>query len=294
MYTLLIFVNSTSLKARSYLALIKLRLSLLVVFSGCIGYVYEKQQVNLLVLLGFALGSLLITGAANTINQILEQEYDALMKRTAKRPLPSGELGIWDAFSFALGQVALGVGLLLVSAGMLATLISIVSLVLYSFVYTPLKRISPLSVVVGAIPGALPPMIGCVAGAGDWTLGAWVFFAVQFFWQFPHFWAIAWLGHEDYQYAGFKMLPCEGGKNIANARWIFISALLMLPVGLLPYLAGISGLLSAVVSLVLVAIFIKPTYELLKKLNNRAALRVMFASFVYLPVMQIIMLIDKI
>jgi protoheme IX farnesyltransferase len=294
MQTLLLFVNTKTLKARSYLVLLKLRLSLLVAFSGCIGFIYEAQQIDFAVLLGFAFGSLFITGAANTINQILEQEYDALMKRTANRPLPAGELGVSEAFAFALAQVVFGVLLMLIFVGVLPALISLVSLVLYSFVYTPLKRISPLSVLVGAVPGALPPLIGCVAGAGDWTLSGWVFFAVQFFWQFPHFWAIAWLGSDDYKHAGFKMLPDVSGKVYSNSVWIFGSTLLMLPVGLLPYFMGVSGLFTAFASLLLGLFFLKPSYDLLMSQDNRSALKLMFASFLYLPIMQLIMLFDKV
>ncbi len=294
MQTLFVLVNSSSTKAKSYLVLLKLRLSLLVVFSGCVGFLYAAPHTDLITLLAFAAGSLLVTGAANTINQILEQEYDALMKRTATRPLPSGELGISEAFGFALAQTVMGSLLLLIFVGVLPTAISLFSLVLYAFVYTPLKRISPLSVLVGAVPGALPPMIGCIAAAGEISAAAWVFFAVQFFWQFPHFWAIAWLGHEDYSRAGFKMLPDARGQVEQNARWVMASAILMLPVGLLPFVFGVSGWVSVGVSLVVGLFFVRPALELVRTLSNRAALKVMFASFLYLPVLQLAMLFDKV
>jgi protoheme IX farnesyltransferase len=238
------------------------------------------------------IGSFLITGAANTINQIKEKEYDKLMKRTAGRPLPTGALSNQEATIYTLLLALIGTALLVVYVNVLTAALSLLSLVLYAYVYTPLKRITAFCVFVGAFPGALPPLIGWAAATNSVTIEALVIFGIQFIWQFPHFWAIAWIAHEDYTNAGFKMLP--GEKNINTAFQIMIYTLFLIPLGLLPSQFGITGFASAIVTTCMGVLFLAQTFYLMKTGTNRAALFMMFGSFIYLPVVQIALLMDRI
>ena len=185
---------SVGQKIKAYNELLKPRLSFLVAFSSGIGYVLATQG-NILSgeFFVFLIGGFLISGASVTINQVIEKRYDAIMSRTKNRPIPSGRIVSNDALVFAIVVGIIGFSLLAISSNLLATIISLVSLLLYSFVYTPLKRVGPIAVFVGAIPGALPPLIGWVAVTGALSYEAWIIFGIQFAWQFPHFWAIAWL-----------------------------------------------------------------------------------------------------
>lgn len=192
---------------------------------------------------------MLVTGSANAINQVVEKDTDAQMQRTASRPVASGRMSVTEASAFATGAGIAGILLMWYWFNWESALLSAGSLFLYAFVYTPLKKVNSISVFVGAIPGALPCLIGWVAGfANDGTenkwLGGWVLFAIQFFWQFPHFWAIAWIAHKDYEKAGFKMLPSEKGQTRYSAMQAVIYSLLMIPAGLLPWYFDISGQIS--------------------------------------------------
>jgi heme o synthase len=176
----------------------------------------------------------------------------------------------------------------------LTAVITFLSLLLYGFVYTPMKQKSPAAVFVGAFPGALPPLIGWVAATGLITTEAMVLFGIQFIWQFPHFWAIAWVLHDDYQKAGFKLLPSNGGRNINTAFQIMIYTLVLIPLGLLPTQLGLTGFNAAVVATLCGTLFLMQTFYLMKECTNKAALRIMFGSFLYLPIVQIAFLLDKI
>lgn len=283
---------STS-KAKFYLQLVKIRLTSLVVFSGCFGYLMAVGVDGFRwdALLGLAFGSFLVTGAANTFNQVIEQEHDKLMRRTADRPLPTSALLADEAVIFGFILMLLGSTILLAFTNAPAAFLSIVSLAAYAFVYTPLKRISPISVFVGAFPGAMPPLIGWVAGAGGLSSLGWALFAIQFVWQFPHFWAIAWLGADDYKAAGFKMLPFASGKSKETALLTFLITLLIVPVGLLPWLLGFTGLAATLVVTLAGVWFCMMSYRLLNQLNNASAKKLMFASFIYLPIVQIAFLV---
>jgi protoheme IX farnesyltransferase len=266
-------------KTRAYWQLLKFRLSLTVAFSGALGYWLGAaaptwQQASLLLL-----GSLLVTGAANIINQVLEKDLDKLMRRTAARPLPTGALSPAEAGAFGALLAGAGLSLLTYCFNPLTAALSLLSLVLYGFVYTPLKRVSPVCVAVGAIPGGLPPLIGWVAATGYLGAAAWVLFGIQFMWQFPHFWAIAWVGDEDYQRAGFKMLPSPGTRDVRLALLILGYTLLLMPLSLLPWVLGISGHLSAGIALVCGGLFTARTVQLLRAQDRQAALNIMFASY---------------
>jgi protoheme IX farnesyltransferase len=287
--------TSLSFKARQYFALLKFRLSAFVVFSGAFGFMLAKPLAisqDYFTLAMLCIGSFLITGAANTINQIKEKEYDKLMKRTAGRPLPTGALSNQEATIYTLLLALVGTVLLVVYVNVLTAALSLLSLVLYAYIYTPLKRTTAFCVFVGAFPGALPPLIGWAAATNSITIEALVIFGIQFIWQFPHFWAIAWIAHEDYTNAGFKMLP--GDKNINTAFQIMIYTLFLIPLGLLPSQFGITGFASAVVTTCMGVLFLAQTFYLMKTGTNRAALFMMFGSFIYLPVVQIALLMDRI
>ena len=172
--------------------------------------------------------------------------------------------------------------------------LSFVSMVLYSFVYTPLKRVGPIAVFVGAIPGALPPLLGWIAATGTISHEAMIIFSIQFVWQFPHFWAIAWVADDDYKKAGFKLLPSGGGRDLNTAIQIMVYTMFLIPLGLLPARFGLTGLNSAIVATVCGAAFFSQTFSLMKTGNRKSALRIMFGSFLYLPIVQIAYLLDKI
>ncbi len=282
-------------KGKLYFELIKFRLSFLVAFSCAFGYMLGVQgAINWLHLLMLSLGGLLVSGASITINQILERDYDRLMKRTMNRPLPTHRLQVNEAIVFAFIIGSLGIILLLQFSNMLTTLLAIVSMILYSFVYTPLKRVGPIAVFVGAFPGALPPLLGWVAATGTINYEALLIFGIQFIWQFPHFWAIAWVADEDYKKAGFKLLPSGGKKDLGTAIQIMIYTLFLIPLGLLPAIFGLTGIKSAVIVTICGVLFLSQTFSLMKDCSRKSALKIMFGSFIYLPLVQIAYLLDKV
>lgn len=275
--------------------LFKLRLSLLVSFSSVFGYllaidgpVYWVQMVML------AVGGFLVAAAAGTVNQVLERDYDRLMKRTMNRPLPTGRVSVQEAIFIAAISLLIGLSLLNIYTNTLTTALSALSFLLYAFVYTPLKRIGPIAVIVGAIPGALPPLLGWTAATGVISPEALIIFGIQFVWQFPHFWAIAWVADDDYKKAGFNLLPMGGQKDLKTAIQIMSYTLFLLPLGLLPTKLGITGINAALVATICGVLFLFQTFTLMRDCNQKAALRLMFGSFIYLPVVQIAFLLDKV
>ncbi len=282
--------------AKAYWELMKFRLSFFVVFSGAVGYTLARPVFQFdPVLLWFTIGSFLITGSANTINQLLEEEYDKLMKRTMSRPLPSGRLTSVQAGIFAIVTFLVGSFILMFKVNMLSCMLSSASLFLYAFVYTPLKRVGPIAVFVGAIPGALPPLIGWVAATENINIHAITLFSIQFIWQFPHFWAIAWVLDEDYKRAGFRLLPSGGGKDMNTAFQIMIYVLFLIPLGLLPVKFGLTGINSGIVATFAGVMFLIQTFSLMKDCSNdKAAKKIMFGSFLYLLVIQVVYMVDKI
>jgi protoheme IX farnesyltransferase len=282
-------------KFRAYVELLKLRLSFLVSFSGGIGYALAADgPINWPHLALFSLAGFLVTGASNIINQIIEIDLDKLMKRTVNRPLPSGRLSVKEALLFCLFIGFTGFYILFFHVNLLAGLLTFLSLILYGFVYTPLKRVGPIAVFVGAFPGALPPLIGWVASAGTIGTEAFTLFAIQFIWQFPHFWAIAWVLDDDYKNAGFKLLPSGGGRDMNTAFQIMIYTLFLIPLGVLPAKFGVTGINAAVIAVVCGVLFLMQTFYLMKECSQKAALQMMFGSFIYLPVVQIAFLLDKV
>lgn len=282
-------------KLQDYKLLIKFNLSFMVVFSAVVSYLlapkvtaYDWGSIVL-----FFVGGMLVTGSANAINQVVEKDTDALMKRTAKRPIASGRMSVTEGWTFAVITGIAGV-LMLWHFNFLTAALSAFSLFLYAFIYTPLKKVNSISVLVGAVPGALPCLIGWAAGNDDLSAGGWALFAVQFFWQFPHFWAIAWIAHKDYSAAGFKMLPSVDGPTKYSAIQAVIYSLLLLPVGVIPYMLGMSGIISLAIVLVANCFMVWQCVRLYKEMTIQAARRVMFSSYIYLPIVLLALLIDKI
>jgi heme o synthase len=286
---------STIEKCKAYIELLKVRLSSLVAFSSGFGYLLgNKGEINWLNFAALVFGGFLISGASVIVNQVSEIEFDGLMKRTAGRPLPTGRLSVAEANGFAILTGSIGIGLLIWQTNLLTVVLAIISMILYSYVYTPLKRVGPIAVFVGAIPGALPPLLGWTAATGMITYEALIIFGIQFIWQFPHFWAIAWVADEDYKRAGFKLLPAAGKQDLNTAINIMTYTLFLLPLGLLPTYFGFTGITSGVVATVCGSLFLSQTFILMKDYSRRSALKIMFGSFIYLPIVQIAFLIDKV
>jgi heme o synthase len=288
-------------KAKDYFQLIKFSLSFMVVFSTVVCFLIAPNENNftrpklILVLLLFVAG-LLITGSANGINQVLEKDTDAVMKRTAGRPVASGRMSVLEATVFALTAGLLGVFLMWYFFNFQSAIISLASLFLYGFIYTPLKKVSSIAVLVGALPGALPCLIGWVAAFGDsevsWA-GGWILFAIQFLWQFPHFWAIAWVAHEDYTKAGFKLLPSDKGPTKFTAMQTIMYSVMMIPVGMLPYFFDISGKISLWIVLGCNLWMVYVSLVLYRKMDVSSARKVMFSSYFYLMIVFLSLYADR-
>ena len=257
-----------------------------------------------ILLLTFA--GLCITGSANAINQSVEKDTDAQMKRTSDRPVAAGRLSQKQAYIFAIVTGLLGVGLMLYF-NLAAALLSAFSLFLYAFIYTPLKKINSIAVLVGAFPGAIPCLIGWVAATNEFSpfssfvvdghtfsnAGGWALLLIQFLWQFPHFWAIAWVSHTDYSKVGFKLLPAKEGPTRFTALQSIMYAVLMIPVGFLPNYLGITGTWSMWVVLVANIFIVVQCVRLYQNMGVPAARRVMFSSYIYLPIVYLALLADK-
>ncbi|MCJ0741251.1 heme o synthase [Pedobacter montanisoli] len=287
--------------------LVKFRLTFLVVFSASVTFLIgSKIQVDRNVIdsinwynwLILIIGGFLVTGAANSFNEVIEKDLDKLMMRTKDRPMPAGRMTTGQGLVIGLVMGITGT-FLLGKLNLETGLISVFSILLYAFAYTPLKRKSPIAVFVGAIPGALPPLIGYLAAIGHSPVGyvpkdyqiALVLFLVQFVWQFPHFWSIAWVVDDDYKLAGFRLLPTKE-RDKASATITFISTLILIPVSLLPTILGFGGYIIAGVSLVLGLIFAWYAYQLMQKQDLASARKVMFCSFFYIPLVQLVLLFD--
>jgi len=277
--------------------LIKFRLTFLVVFSASISFLIGNKAdvktggaINWQHWAMLIVGGFLVTAAANCFNEIIEKDYDRLMKRTADRPIPAGRMNTGQALVLGL-LMAIGGTYLLGSLNLATGLLSVFSILLYAFAYTPLKRKSPIAVFVGAIAGALPPFIGYVAGYGKVDEVALILFGIQFVWQFPHFWAIAWVLDDDYKLAGFRLLP-SGKRDLTSAIVTLVCTVILVPVSLLPTIYHVGGYYVGGVSLICSLIFLYLAFMLLLNRDIKSAQRLMFGSFIYLPVVQIMFLFD--
>ena len=278
-------------------ALFKVRLGFFVVMSAILGWFMAVETLDLKSFLLLTIGGYLLTGASNGLNQVIEKRVDGLMERTAERPLPAGRMEPWQAILYSVLAGVIGLGCLF-TLNPLSGWLGVAALVSYAFIYTPLKSRSTLSVFVGAFPGALPPMIGYVAATGDFGIEPGTLFAVQFMWQFPHFWAIAWLAHDDYQKAGYHMLPFRAGRTKESAWQILMYTAFCIPASLLPWAlptgSPMVGNIALSVAILCGIGFMIPAVKLYSPLDSKHARQLMFASFAYLPVVQIAYVIDKI
>ena len=282
----------TSTKIKDYVQLVKLRLTLMVVFSTGVGFIVGSSNAIqwgsffILLFSGF-----LITGAANGINQIIEKDLDKLMTRTQNRPIAQGRLSLTEAIIAVTAMSFLGVFLLGYYINGLSALIGGLSLFIYAFIYTPLKQKTSFSVIVGAIAGAAPPVIGYTAAFGQIDSIAWMLFGIQFVWQLPHFWALAWVLNDEYNKAGFYLLPSKKGRTKKSALITFISALLLMPVVYLSYYVGATNIVITILMGLASLHFIHQAYTLYKTREIKEARTLMFGSFYYLPIVQILLII---
>jgi len=282
-------------KIQDYSQLVKLRLSSLVVFSSVVTYFTANHgTVNWLEVSMLALGGFMVTGAANGINQVIEKDYDKLMHRTANRPVATNRMSVVEASVFSALLGIIGIAIIALYLNQLAGFLALAALLSYAFIYTPLKRITPISVFVGAFPGALPTLLGWVAFSGKIDASALALFGIQFFWQFPHFWSIAWILDDDYKRAGFKMLPSDSGRDKITALQTLAFSLVLIPFGFIPVQLGISGPIAGIVGILGGLMLSLYAYKLYKTCEMKEAKKLMFASFLYLPLVQLAYLIDKI
>ena len=286
-------------KVKDYFQLIKFTLSFMVVFSTVVSFliapyeeIYSRHKL-ISVLLLFVAG-LCLTGSANTINQALEKDTDALMLRTANRPVASGRMSVTEAYIFAFITGALGVAMMWYFFNLNSALIGLASLFIYGFIYTPLKKVNSIAVLIGAIPGALPCLIGWVSATDNFGIGGWILFGIQFIWQFPHFWAIAWLAHEDYSKAGFKLLPSDKGPTKFTALQTIMYSAMMIPIGVLPFFYHIAGNVSMWILLGCNLWMLYMSVVLFIKMDKASARKVMFSSYFYLMVVFLSLWADKI
>ncbi len=290
--------------AKDFMMLMKPSLSIMVAFSSVMSFLLTKGSADFVntgkVILLLFTGGLLLSGGANAANQVLERDTDSLMKRTAGRPVASGRLKETEGWIFAYITGIAGVLILGLSFNWLAGGLAALSFFLYAFIYTPLKKVSSIAVLAGAVPGALPCLIGWAAGDNQVSLGGWIVFAFQFFWQFPHFWAIAWVAHKDYTAAGFKLLPSAEGPSRFTALQTVLYSLLLVPVTLAPFFtgicstAGVAGMMSVALVVIANCLMIVRSAALYRTMNTGAARKVMFGSYIYLPVVMLAWLLAKI
>ena len=273
----------------------KARLAVSVVFSSIAGYFLGAYQIDFTAILLLAFGGYCMVGASNAYNQVIEKDLDALMSRTKLRPIPSGRMSVNKAMGIAITLTALGIVALYILSPKTA-MFGAISIFLYTSVYTPLKTKTPLAVFVGAFPGAIPFMLGWVAATDDFGIEAGTLFMIQFFWQFPHFWALGWMLHEDYKKGGFKMLP-TGNKDKGTALQIIMYTIWMMVISIIPVF-GITGRLqlsvpAAILIFCMGMVMLVFAFLLYEKRDNVTARKLMLASVTYITLMQIVYVVDK-
>jgi heme o synthase len=278
-----------------FVALAKPRLNLLVVVSAVAGYVMAHGDTrDVWRLLSIIVGTGLVAGGASAFNQILERAPDALMQRTRLRPMPDGRLAVREAMLFGSLVTVAGLGILAAGANFLSALVAFVTMASYAVVYTPLKKRTSFATVVGAIPGALPPVIGWAAAEGALSRGAWVLFGILFLWQLPHFLAISWIYRDDYARAGFPMLPVIEPDGRSTARQAVVYSAALLPLSLAPTLVGMAGTLYFAGALILTLLFVGLAVRFGATRTEPDARRLFFGSITYLPLLWILMIVDRI
>jgi heme o synthase len=282
-------------RANDFVALAKPRLNLLVVASSLVGYVMAGGEISDAArVICTVAGTALVAGGASAFNQVMERKPDSLMKRTRLRPLPDGRLRPRESLVFATLMSIAGLAVLGAGVNLLSTAVALTTLLTYAVIYTPLKQRSSFATVIGAIPGALPPVIGWAAASGQLSRGAWVLFGIVFLWQLPHFLAIAWIYRDDYARAGFPMLPVlePDGRSTGRQATLYCAALL--PVSLAPTLIGMTGTFYFAAAMVLSLVFLGLTIRFARTREIPAARRLFFGSIIYLPILWILMMAGRI
>lgn len=280
---------------KNYIEITKPRLSIVVVFSSIAGYFLGAETYDWKVLLLLCLGGYFLVGSSNVFNQIIERDRDALMKRTQNRPLPTGRITVSHAWVYGLTMAVTGVYLLFL-INTATAFFGALSIVLYAAVYTPLKTMTPLCVFVGAFPGAIPYMLGWVAASGSFGIEPGTLFMLQFFWQFPHFWAIAWMLEDDYKAGGFKMLP-TGATDRGTATQIVLYTIWTIAISIIPVFNVTGSLYITIWSALLVGLlgiwFLYYAVKLFRERSNKVARKLMLVSVSYITLIQIIYVVDK-
>jgi protoheme IX farnesyltransferase len=280
--------------AADYLALTKPRLNLLVVATSAAGfYLGSRDGIEIVPMMQAVGGTALVASGAAVLNQVYERDTDALMRRTRTRPLPDRRLGVGEARAFGILLAGGGVALLAATANLVAALLALVTLLVYVIVYTPMKRRSTLSTVVGAVPGALPPLIGWAAARGDTSIGGWTLFAIVFLWQIPHFMAIAWMYRDDYTAAGFPMLPVLEPDGRRTGQQALVYAAALLPVSMLPALVGVSGVRYFWIAFALGLSMLGLAAWFARRRTEASARMLFFGSITYLPLLWAAMILDS-
>ncbi|MFM2037153.1 MAG: protoheme farnesyltransferase [Bacteroidota bacterium] len=279
-------------RLKPYLLFTKFRLSFLVIISALSGYLFMGGS-DLIVLIKLSLGGFFVTAASNGTNQILERRQDALMKRTQNRPLVTQEISMVNAVGLCIVFLLVG-SYSLLSINTASCLLGIGAFLSYSFVYTPMKSKTPWAVFVGAFPGAIPPMLGAIAHTGSFGFIPGLLFFVQFMWQFPHFWAIAWAMHDDYLKAGYFLLPTRSGKSKQTALLISLYSAFLIPISLIPWVLNLTNVYSLIIVGALGVWFYFKSFRLYNLCDDSSAKKLMFASFVYLPVIQFTYVFTKV
>lgn len=281
----------TRSKLRTYLVFTKFRLSALVIVSALSGYLFVGGNDGL-VMTYLLVGGLLVTAASNGANQIWEREIDKLMNRTKNRPIPLNQMTVTEGLIIVIFCLVTGT-VLLALINWYSAILGFAAFASYVFMYTPMKRKSAWAVFVGAFPGAIPPFLGAIAHTNEFGLIPGVLFFVQFTWQFPHFWAIAWVAFEDYKAGGFSLLPSKSGKSKSSAFQIVVYSLALIPFSLLPWILGWTGITSMIIAAIIGAGFFFYSYKLYLTCDDRDAKKLMFASFIYLPIIQFVFVFDR-
>jgi protoheme IX farnesyltransferase len=281
-------------RVSAYLELTKPRITFLIVLTSAAGFgLGSRGTVDYVALLNALFGIALLSSGIATLNQYAERDLDGLMRRTANRPLPSGKLLPWEALAFGTSLTLGAEVYLLVMVNPLSSLLGLTVIAGYLFAYTPLKTRSSLSTLVGAFPGAVPPLIGWTAATGSLSIEGWVLFAILFLWQFPHFLAIAWMYREDYGRAGILMLPVVEPDGRVTAQQIVVYTLMLIPVSLLPTVLGMSGRVYFFGAIVLGLLFLYCSVRAAFSMSRQQARRLLLASVLYLPLLFILMVLNK-
>ncbi len=282
-------------KVVDYHQLMKTRLTLSVVISAVLGFLLAPESsASISVLWAVITGGFLVVASANGINQVIEKNFDKLMIRTSNRPVATGRMSVSEAVIFCLISGITGVYILATFLNPLSGWLGFIALISYGFLYTPLKRITPFAVVVGAVPGAIPPMLGWVAVTNQIDLGAIFVFTLQFIWQFPHFWSIAWILDEDYRRAGYTLLPAKNGIGKKSAFYTLFYTSVLVPLAMVPYVLGISGIISGIFAVLAGLVLLRQAYLLYQSCNVSEAKKLMFMTIAYNTLVLLAYLIDKV